>query len=82
MFIWLMVCLKVPIAALLYLVYWASRSPEPDDAPKEPARLHGGPIHPRTPRWPTPPRRGPHADPLPQPPKRVRLQGRRLTRSH
>ena len=78
MFVWLMVCLKVPIAALLYLVYWASRAPEPDDQQVEPARLSPDPPHPRTPRWPSPPRRGPHADPLPVPPKRIRARGRRL----
>ena len=28
MFLWLMVALKVPLAALLWLVWWASRPPE------------------------------------------------------
>jgi len=78
MFIWLMVCLKVPIAALLYLVYWASRSPEPDEETLEPARITPDPPHPRTPRWPRPPRRGPHAEPEPRAPRRIRARGRRL----
>ena len=31
MFLWLMVALKVPICALLYLVWWATRAPEDAD---------------------------------------------------
>jgi hypothetical protein len=79
MFLWLMVALKVPICALLYIVWWAARAPEeaddgvaPDWSPFRP------PDHPR-PRRPRPPRRGPHADPPPRPPGRVRvLRGRTL----
>jgi len=83
MFVWMMLALKIPIAGLLYLVWWASRAPEPEQGETpEPARLSGGPLHPRAPRWPRPPRRGPHAEPAPRPPQRVRAQGRRLARSH
>jgi hypothetical protein len=81
MFIWLMVALKVPIAALLWLVWWASRPPEAAE-PEQPAYApRRPPYHPR-PKRPRPPRRGPHAEPQPAPPKRVRATGRRLTASH
>lgn len=83
MLLWMMLALKIPIGALGYLVYWASRAPETDDQTSEPARLPADPTHPRSPRWPTPPRRGPHAEPLPpRSPKRVRAHAKRLTRSH
>ena len=77
MFLWMMLVLKIPIAALLYLVWWASRSPEgsePEQRDWEPRRP---PDHPR-PHKPRPPRRGPHAAPEPSPPRRVRASGRRL----
>lgn len=78
----MMLVLKVPIAALLYLVWWASRSPEAS----EPEQRDWTPRHPHDhlrPRKPRPPRRGPHAEPEPRPPKRVRsLKGRKLTISH
>jgi hypothetical protein len=80
MFVWMMFALKVPICALLYLVWWATRPPEPADAEKERLRPRIGPDHPR-PRKPGPPRRGPHGEPLPRPPARVRLlRGRTLNR--
>jgi hypothetical protein len=82
MFVWLMLILKIPIAALLYLVWWASKTPETQGESPEPARLRPGPIHPRSPRWPSPPRRGPHAEKPPRAPQRVRAQARKLTRSH
>ena len=82
MFIWMMLVLKIPIAALLYLVWWAARQDT------EPAHGNDGggndrhPHHPsRRPR-PRPPRRGPHAEPPPRSPKRMRARGRRLSPSH
>jgi len=70
-FIWLMVVLKLPIAALLYIVWWAIRA-EPDPAAGE----DDGGIRPdpeRGPRPPRRPRRGPrHAVPVPAAPPRVR----------
>lgn len=71
MLIWMMLALKVPIAALLYLVWWASRSPEeePEQRDWRPIRP---PDHPR-PKRPSPPRRGPHAEPAPAPPARTRV---------
>jgi hypothetical protein len=80
MFVWLMLALKVPICALLYIVWWASRAPEgaDDTGAESDWTPFPGPDHPR-PRKPRPPRRGPHADPAPRPPSRVRvLRGRTL----
>jgi hypothetical protein len=73
---WLILVLKIPIAALLYIVWWAIREPpvaEPD------AGEGGGGTrrdpHPRI-RPPQPPRRGPHAEPTPPAPGRVRVAKR------
>lgn len=82
MFIWMMVVLKIPIGALLYLVWWAARQGT------EPAHDTGGGGNDRHPHRPSrnprprPPRRGPHAGPPPRPPQRVRARGRRLSPSH
>jgi hypothetical protein len=81
MIIWLAVALKVPIAALLYLVWWAVKDPpvpaaddgsggSPDRDPRP---------HPRG-RPPNPPRRGPHGAPEPSSPARVRVAERRTRR--
>ena len=71
-FIWLMVCLKIPIIALGWIVWKAIHSEPalPEDAVVD-ADGGGGTKHPRPPR-PRQPRRGPHGEPLPQPPARVR----------
>lgn len=57
----LAVILKIPVAALLYLVWWAiHQTPETEDAPPEAEDrdfLHWR----RTPSKPRDPRRGPHA---------------------
>ena len=74
--IWMMVILKIPIAALLWLVWWAVKQSEPvgadedDGGSKRPERPHG-------PRPSRPPRRGPHSGaPLPPPPRvRTRAVG-------
>jgi hypothetical protein len=76
---WLALVLKIPIFALLYLVYWAIKQ---SDVEPEPADDGGGSDrHGRGPRIrpPRPPRRGPHADPAPRPPKRVRAEARPLS---
>jgi hypothetical protein len=73
MFVWLMFVLKIPLAALLWLVWYATRpveEPEHDDGDGGNDRRR--PRHPRAPRWPGPTRRGPHADPLPASPARMR----------
>jgi hypothetical protein len=70
-FIWLMLVLKVPVAALIYLVWWAVRQ-----EPEQPGGDSGGGggskrPHPHPP-LPRAPRRGPHGDPLAPSPPRVR----------
>jgi hypothetical protein len=75
-FIWLMFLLKIPIVALFLIVRWAVRqTPESatpgDDGGVGPRRAPRHPHHPRS-RWPRPPRRGPHGEPPPAAPKRVR----------
>jgi hypothetical protein len=69
---WLAVILKIPIALLLGLVWWAVRNPPVPELEREEGEggSKRGP-HPRTPP-PHPPRRGPHGDPAPAPPTRVR----------
>jgi hypothetical protein len=73
----MMVVLKIPIAALLYIVWWASRPPEAEGDHSD-GEDRGGGNHPREP-LPRPPRRGPHADPPPGSPRRVRVTSRRRT---
>jgi hypothetical protein len=82
MFIWMMVILKIPIAALLWLVWYAAKEPEPTVDEDQDS---GGSDrrHRREPRHPRPPRRGgPHAAPAPATPPRVRTvaKGRRTSR--
>jgi hypothetical protein len=82
MILWLALALKVPIAALLYLVWWAVKDPPvaavDDDSGGSPDRDPG--PHPRD-RPPHPPRRGPHGPPEPAAPARVRVaKGRTLRR--
>ena len=77
--VWLAVALKVPIIALLYLVWWAIKDPPEqviDDDGGSPDR---DPLHPRD-RPPYPPRRGPHGPPEPAAPARVRVAQRRTPR--
>ena len=79
---YMMVILKIPIIALLTLVWWAVKE-EPEPAGEEPRdELRRGPDHPRLPRHPGPPRRGPHAEPPPATPKRIRARGKRVERTH
>ncbi len=83
-FVYLMVVLKIPIVALLWLVWWAvhqTPDPEPgtggDGGSRQPRRHPRGPL-------PRAPRRGPHGGaPAPAPPRTrtvVALSSRRLTR--
>jgi hypothetical protein len=71
-FIWLMFGLKIPIIALGWIVWKAIHAEPvpPEDATVDRDGGSGG-THPK-PRRPRPPRRGPHGEPLPQPPARVR----------
>ena len=67
-----MVGLKIPILALGWIVWRAIHSvPTPPEGEFVDSDGSGGAKHPR-PRKPRPPRRGPHGEPLPQPPARVR----------
>jgi hypothetical protein len=67
-----MVGLKIPIIALCWIVWRAIKAEPvpPEEAPVE-SDDGGGTKHPR-PRLPRTPRRGPHGEPLPQAPARVR----------
>ena len=72
---WLAVILKIPIAALLFLVWYAVRQPPvPETEQDDSGGSRRGP-HPRH-RPPHPPRRGPHAEPPPAAPERVRVTHR------
>ncbi len=72
-FLWLMLALKLPIAALCYLVWWAIKQ-EPEEAKGEDdGGIKRGRPHPHPHKpFPRRPRRGPHGDPAPLPPARVR----------
>ena len=77
-FLYLMVGLKIPLLAALWLIWYAVREPEEEQAPDEDRGGRGGGPHPRN-RPPKPPRRGPHAEPPPPAPLRVRVaRGRRV----
>lgn len=81
-FFYMFVILKIPVAFALWLVWWSVR----EQPATEEDRSDGGggsrrERHPRPPR-PRPPRRGPHAEPLPPAPKRVRAKARTLSPSH
>jgi hypothetical protein len=66
-FFWLMVVLKIPIAALLYIVWWAIHSTDETEAGDG---SDGGIRPPHRPRVPPHPRtRGPHGDPAAAPPQ-------------
>ena len=75
--VWLALFLKIPIIALLYLVWWAIKDPpEPvvvDEGGGSPDRDPR--PHPRD-RPPRSPRRGPHGPPEPASPARVRVAQR------
>jgi hypothetical protein len=69
--LYLFVALKVPLLLLFWLVYWAvKQEPDLEDAGDDGGQRRERP-HP-VPRLPRTPRRGPHGDPLPLPPPRVR----------
>jgi hypothetical protein len=79
-FVYLMVALKLPIAALLWIVWWAIHA-EPEPVEDQPGDDGGTKVE-RHPRKPLPrnPRRGPHGDPAPRSPARTRTvlaKGRR-----
>jgi len=73
-FIWMFLVLKIPIAAALWLIWWAVREPEPDSVPDDHA--DGGPKRhqPPSPWGPRSPRRGPHTGVAPPAPRRMRTR--------
>jgi hypothetical protein len=58
---YLMVILKIPVAALLYLVYWAIKQTNEPAAEPETGEDHGFRRWRPEPKRPRGPRRGPHA---------------------
>jgi hypothetical protein len=83
-FLWMMLVLKIPLAGLIGIVWWAIKQTPEDEAP--PSDDDGGikrrPPHPHRP-FPRRPRRGPHGDPAPLPPARVRgVSARARTLEH
>ncbi|HZV74862.1 MAG TPA: hypothetical protein VFF79_14195 [Conexibacter sp.] len=72
-FLFLMLALKIPLGMLLYLVWWAVRqTPEEDGEPNNDGS-GGSRVHDRPRRSPPRrPRRGPHGDPAPATPPRIR----------
>ncbi len=74
-FIWLMFLLKIPIVGLFMIVRWAiGQTPETasdEDGGIGPRMKPRSPHHPRS-RLPRSPRRGPHGEPSPGSPARVR----------
>jgi hypothetical protein len=70
---WLAIILKIPIAALFLIIWWAIREPPvPEADPEDGGGGSRRDPHPRI-QPPHPPRRGPHADPAPPAPERVRV---------
>jgi hypothetical protein len=67
--VFLAVVLKIPVAFLLYTVWWAVKAtPETEEAPADEGGDHGFRRFRREPKGPRSPRRGPHApDALPVP---------------
>lgn len=73
--VWLMVVLKVPLAMLLWLVWWAVRQTGDEAGQHGDGSGGSGVVDARRrplPRPPRPPRRGPHGDRAPATPARVR----------
>jgi hypothetical protein len=76
-FLWLMLLLKIPIGGLLWLVWWAihkADEEQPTGARDEDGgiKVDRARLHPRPPRRPVRPRRGPHAGAPPPAPRRTR----------
>ena len=85
-FLWLMLALKIPLAGLIYIVWWAiKQQPETGEEEDGGGNQRVEPLrdpHPRRP-FPRHPRRGPHGDPAPASPRRVRTsRARTRTKGH
>jgi hypothetical protein len=73
--IWIVVAVKLPLVLLIMLIiWWASRQDrdEPSSSDDDGGIRHHPRPHPPRP-FPRRPRRGPHGDPAPGPPARVRV---------
>jgi hypothetical protein len=72
--LYLFVFLKIPILVLFYIVWWAVKQDTnpTNDGGDGGSRLEAKPLPHPHPKLPRTPRRGPHGDPLPLPPPRVR----------
>jgi hypothetical protein len=70
-FIWIMLILKIPLVALLWIVWWAVHStPDPGATGDDDGGLGVPHPHDPAPLPPAPRRRGPHGEPvLPSPPR-------------
>jgi hypothetical protein len=76
-FLYMFVLLKLPLAFMLWLIWWAvHEQPVPSEEEDSDDSGGGGERrHPR-PRRPRPPRRGPHVGPGPSAPRRMRVPER------
>jgi hypothetical protein len=72
-FLWLMLALKIPLIGLICIVWWAIKQEPEEEVPssEDDGGVKRERRHPRAP-FPRRPRRGPHGDPPPAPPARVR----------
>ena len=67
-----MLALKIPLLGLIFIVWWAiKQKPEDSSSRDDDGGIKRHRTHPRKP-LPRHPRRGPHGDPAPRPPSRVR----------
>jgi hypothetical protein len=82
-FVWLMLALKIPLIGLICIVWWAiKQEPEEASSSEDDGGIRRERPHPRRP-FPRRPRRGPHGDPAPLPPARVRtVRARARTLDH
>lgn len=82
--IWLILAFKLPLVVLIGLIIWWASRGEPENPSSSDddggIRRHPRP-HPRRP-FPQPPRRGPHGEPAPAPPARVRTVRARARSLH
>ncbi len=79
---YMVVILKIPLALMLWLIWWSVHEPpEAEGQQEEEDGDDGGSRHLR-PRRPRPPRRGSGCAPQPSAPRRVRTNARRPMRKH
>lgn len=78
-----MLALKIPLIGLICIVWWAvKQGPEEASSRDDDGGIKQRRVHPRKP-FPRRPRRGPHGDPAPLPPSRVRtVRARARTYGH